>query len=538
MMPDPSPIENIELGELIPKPESNPLVPIEFRRHMGQISRQSSVYFSGAIFTTAAGYLFKVYLARVLGAEALGIYALGMTIVGFLSVLNVWGLPQSAVRFVAAYSATGKMDLLRGFIARGTLLLIASNLLMAGVVLWFGRWIAVHFYHTPALRAYLGLFAVLMLIGALTSFLGQVLVGYKDVARRTVITDFIGTPVMMVATLSLVALGLGLWGYIFAQVIGAVVVLVLLLGMVWKLTPKAARSFSAGFPRLEKEVISFSAVVFGVNFLGFLTSQADRVLIGFYLDAREVGIYALAAALVAFVSTILQSVNQIFSPTIADLHARGEHELLGRIFQTLTKWILGLTVPLAILIIVFARPLMQIFGRDFEAGWPILVIGTLGQLVNCGVGSVGFLLLMSGNQMRLIRIQAYVAVLMVVLNLLLIPGWGITGAAVAAAITTVVTNVWCLKDVYSALGLFPYTRSYFRLVPPIAGALLILLLLRARFLNVIHLQWVVMGAGLVLAYLAFVGIALAVGLDSDDRLIAQAAWKRIRAVFQRAEVNA
>src|SRR4029077_4879143 len=125
---------------------------------------------------------------------------------------------------------------------------------------------------------------------------------------------------------------------------------------------------------------------------------------------------------------------------IAELYARGQIELLGRIYQTLTKWILGITLPLGAGMIIFAPALMRIFGHDFEIGWPILVIGTLGQLVNCGVGSVGYLLLMSGNQRRLIRVQAVMAVVMVVLNLLLIPRWGIVGAAVGASATNVVTN--------------------------------------------------------------------------------------------------
>ena len=145
---------------------------------------------------------------------------------------------------------------------------------------------------------------------------------------------------------------------------------------------------------------------------------------------REVGIYAVATALVTFVPIVLQSVNQIFSPTIADLYARGQIELLGRIYQTLTKWILGLTLPLAAGIIIFAPALMRIFGHDFELGWPILVIGTLGQLINCGVGSVGYLLMMSGNQGRVVRIQAVMACVMVGLSAILIPRWGITGAAV------------------------------------------------------------------------------------------------------------
>src|SRR2546428_4828032 len=110
----------------------------QFRRQMGQISRQSSVFFAGTVFTAIAGYLFKVYLARMLGAEALGIYALGMTIVGLLGVFNALGLPHSAVRFVALYSATGKLDQLRSFLWRGTGMLLVSNVLLSAVILLGG----------------------------------------------------------------------------------------------------------------------------------------------------------------------------------------------------------------------------------------------------------------------------------------------------------------------------------------------------------------------------------------------------------------
>src|ERR1700738_3894828 len=131
--------------------------------------------------------------------------------------------------------------------------------------------------------------------------------------------------------------------------------------------------------------------------------HVDKVALGHYLNAQDVGVYSVAAAVVVYVPLVLQSVNKIFSPTIADLHTRGGHALLSRLFQSLTKWVIGLTTPLAAVVIVFARPIMRIFGPDFAEGWPILVIGTLGQLINCGVGSVGYLLLMSGNQKRLIR---------------------------------------------------------------------------------------------------------------------------------------
>jgi O-antigen/teichoic acid export membrane protein len=269
-----------------------------------------------------------------------------------------------------------------------------------------------------------------------------------------------------------------------------------------------------------------------MGLLEFLITQADKVLIGFFLDPRSVGVYAIAATLVAFVPILLQSVNQIFSPAIADLHARGETVLLGRLFQTLTKWILGLTLPLAAVVIIFARPLMGIFGHDFQFGWPILVVGTLGQLVNCGVGSVGYLLLMSGNQQRLMRVQVVSAGLMVLLNLVLIPYWGIVGAAVAAALTNAISNGLNLREVRSALRLSPYNRSYLRLAPPLLATLAVGVLLRVG-LSGISPPWVAIAASLPVAYLVFVGVAWVAGVDADDRLIARAAWARVQVLLPR-----
>lgn len=507
-----------------------------FQHQMGQISRQSSIFFAGTLFTTGAGYLFKIYLARALGAEALGIYAMGMTMAGFIGVFNALGLPQSAVRFVAAYCATGKMALLRGFLGRSLVILLTCNLALGAVLVLLGPWIAVHFYHTPALKPYLGLFALIMLLGAMNGFFAQTLTGFKQVTRRTVITSFISSPLTIVFTIGLVVWGLGLWGYLAAQIAAAAVICALLIASVWSLTPKEAKSFSDPWPPFEPDVISFSTAAFGIGLLEFLLAQSDGITVGFFRNAREVGIYAIAMALVGFVPVVLQSVNQIFSPTIADLHARGEYALLSRLFQTLTKWILGLTLPLAAVMVIFARPMMSIFGSAFQIGWPILIIGTIGQLVNCGAGSVGYLLLMSGQQNRLVRIQIVMAILMVLLNVLFVPRWGINGAAAATAIVTAVSNVWSVFEVRRRLGLFPYNLGYLRLLPPLAGTMIILLVVRAVF-PMLRPEWLVIGVSLALGYAAFVGIAVAVGLDADDQLIAHAMRSRIGNLFERTGVS-
>lgn len=504
----------------------------EFHSRMGSISRQSFMCFAGTVFTAAAAYFFKIYLARVLGAEALGLYALGVTIIGFIGLFNSLGLPMSASRFVAAYCVKGEYSQLGRFL-RGSLgLLTGVNVVLVGVVLLVGPWLAVHFYHAPKLGAHIWAFAALMMLGVLNMFLGQVMAGYRAVARRTLITHFTGTPANIVFAVLLISLGFGLTGYLVAQIVSAVLVFCLLAASVWKMSPAQATDGRAGV-FIQREVVAFSAVAYGIAALQFLFTQADKVVLGYCLDARHVGIYAVASALVAFVPIALNSVNQIFSPIISELHAGKNHAVLQQLYSTLTKWVMILTIPLALSMVVFAHPVMSIFGADFQAGAVVVMIGAVGQIFNCGVGSVGFLLLMSGNQGQLMKIEAITAVLLIALNVTLVPRLGIAGAAIATTITTVITNVWALMSVRRLLKIFPYNSGYLKLLLPsicaITGTLLV-----SRVWGGVQPQWKIAAAGLICAYGVFLGMIFLVGLESDDRKLAKLAWTRLEQYFRKA----
>jgi O-antigen/teichoic acid export membrane protein len=498
----------------------------QFRSHVGHISRQSGVFFAGTVFTAVAGYAFKVYLARVLGAEALGIYALGMTLIGFLGIFNALGLPQAAVRFVASYRASQKFAELHAVLWRGTAVLLLSSAASAIFLLIAGPLVATHFYHSPALVRYLPYFASLTVFAVLSGYYGKVLAGYKDLTRRTVIVSFIGVPLMMVFSVIFISAGGGLRGYLGGQVVSGVIVLGLLAAGVRSFTPAQARLAATGSSKLPFEVWAFSASMLGIGTMEFMIVQVDKITLGYFATAREVGIYSLAAAVVAFVPLVLNSVNQIFSPIIADLHTRGELVLLQRLFQSLTKWVVGLTLPLAAVVMMFARPMMRIFGHDFESGWPVLVIGTAGQLVNCGVGSVGFLLLMSGNEKRLIRVQAATTAVMIAGSILLVPWLGMVGAATAAAAANIVMNVCNLWQVRRALNISPYNRSYLSLLVPTIAMLALTALIRANITRFRH-EWVAIGCTGMLAYAVFGCMMLAVGLDEDDRMIGGLIWRRL-----------
>lgn len=496
----------------------------EFGSRMKTIGRQSAIYFAGTILTAAAGYFFRIYLAHTLGPETLGLYALGMTIIGFLGLFTAFGLPTAAARFVSEYWSKREYAQLGAFLRVGMASLLPANLLLGAILLAAGPWIAKHFYHAPALSAYFVPFALIMLFGAVSTFLGQVMAGYQDVGRRTLITHFIGTPANILFAVILIGLGFGLGGYLAAQVASGFFVMALLAVLVWKMTPAEARH-TGGIGRMDKTVASFSAAAFVLTAVQFILSQADTVVLGFYLHAKQVGIYAVAMALVGFVPVALQSVNQIFSPTIAELYAAGKHALLRRLYSTLTRLVVTLTLPLALTFMFVSRPLMAIFGIAFQAGAGVLIIGTLGQLINCGVGSVGYLLLMSGHQKQMVQIQVANAVLMIALSVALVPRIGMAGGAVAAAASVAVTNLWALVEVRRHLKYLPYDSSFLKLAAPSLATGLALWFLRAHWAA--PAAWMLAAVAVIVAYAVFLATLLLSGVNQEDQQLARALWSKI-----------
>ncbi len=517
--------------------EASEVLRVEFRRNMGQISRQSFTFFLGTLFTMVAGYLVKVYVARMLGAEQLGLYALGLTLVSLAQLAGLLGLHGTAARYVAVYNATGKYDELRGFLTRSVGIVVFLNLIVSTGLIFSGRWISRSLYHAPSLSQYITFFAALTMLGSLNVFYCQVLAGFKDVAKRTVITNFIGTSLVISLTVAFLASGAGMRGYLAAQIINGAVVVTLLVAVAWKLTPRAARFSLAPLPPFDPEIRAFAGAAFGMSILDFLVSQADKIVLGLCLSPAFVGIYVLASTLSGLIAMILQSVNQIFAPVIADLHAQSRRDVLEKVFQSVTKWVLGLTLPLAFVVIAFARPLIRIFGPGFEPGWPVLVIGAIGQVVNCGTGSVGYLLFMSGNQRRLMRVQFAMAGISVLVNLVLIPVFGIVGAALASACVTVAGNLWNLSEVRKALEISPYNRSYYALLIPTTLTAVTVVLVHLWRPLIMH-PWLGIPLALALSYLVFGGLSLRFALDPDDKMIARSAWRQLRSGMQSLGANA
>ena len=138
---------------------------------------------------------------------------------------------------------------------------------------------------------------------------------------------------------------------------------------------------------------------------------------------------------------MLVAVNSISAPKFAALYQQADMNSLGRVARNSVKITLLFAFPLLLLFVMAPGWVLSIFGEKFTQGAAVLIILAVGQFVNVTTGSVGVLLMMSGNERLMRNNLLFSAIVGILLNLWLIPCFGVIGGAVAAAIVLAMQNL-------------------------------------------------------------------------------------------------
>jgi O-antigen/teichoic acid export membrane protein len=225
-------------------------------------------------------------------------------------------------------------------------------------------------------------------------------------------------------------------------------------------------------------------------------------------------------------------------PIIADLQARQEWGQIERLYQTTSRWALTINLPLVLIMILFPKQILAIFGQSFVGGANALVILACAEFINVITGTSGPIIDMTGlNRLKMAN-SILVVTVSIGANVLFIPMWGLIGAAAAAFVSVAVINSARMIEVYVLYRLLPYNRTLLK--PLVAGlaAVAAALLLRNWYPGSQNLIYLVIGATFVLGVYALALAAL--GLPPEDRLVLNRAFQhagrlvdRGRAVFRR-----
>jgi O-antigen/teichoic acid export membrane protein len=465
----------------------------------------------------------QIVLARLLGPAVFGLYAIGWTLLHMIGVIALLGLDQGVIRYGPRYWRTDAAGL-KGVLFQSLGLALLSGLLMGAGLYLAAPWLATQVFGKPDLAPVLRLFALAFpLITGL-----RVAAAATRVSERmqfSVYSQEIGQPATnLLLILVFYLLGWHLLGAVAAGVASFGLAFLLALYYIRRLFPESFTPHLE-YPGMVRELIHFSLPASFAGMFTIFTLWVDRLIVAYFRPAAEVGIYQAVSQSSILFAIILSAFNSIFAPIIVDLHRKGEKARLEELFRVSTKWGLYLCLPV-FLVICFApgELLAVIFGSPYAVGWLPLVILSAGQMVSAGTGAVGLLLMMTGHQNRWLWLSGTMMLVNVVLNLVLIPRWGITGAALATACAVSGLYLLGLLQVKRTLRLWPYDRRYLKGLLAAAVTTVALFLLRTWTAAPPVLDLLLT---LLVSAAVFGAVLLLSGLDAEDREFLRVARARL-----------
>jgi O-antigen/teichoic acid export membrane protein len=361
-------------------------------------------------------------------------------------------MDQLLIREVAALVTNCQWPLVRGLLRMttwSTLLASLSLTLIGSALIWVlrERW-AIDVVRT---------FWVSLLLLPLIS-LTRVRQGALQGLRRVVlgsIPERLIQPVLFLALIGAaywtlhrltppLAMGLNVAAALAAFVIGA--------HWLHKAVPPAVRSADAAYRNSVWMRSAFSMLM--VSSVSIVFSQADLLILGAFKGATAVGLYSVADRGADLLTVLMVAQNGAFASTAAALYAARDLDRLQRLATKIARWNLIVAIPPTAIVVLFGHwILLYVYGAEFTSARQALTILSLGQFVNIAMGLNTLLLMMTGNESRAASALFGGAAVNIVLNLLLVPGWGMEGAAIGNLCSIVCWNILATRSLRRVTGI-------------------------------------------------------------------------------------
>lgn len=426
-----------------------------------QIAKGGGITFVGSIIGKVLIFITTLILARVLGAELLGLYVLGIAVLDLAGIISRLGLHTGSMRFISINHSKGNKERVKGVIVQSLYISFLTGVFFACIVFSLADVIAINIFKNQNLSVVIRLFSIAIPFYSTFLVAASIPRGFK-VMRYYEYSVNVFNPLLNIGFLIILFwAGLRLNGAIYARILSIVLAFFCAIYYIPKVFPEMFKKEVKAEFRMST-LLSFSIPLLGTNFLQFLIMWINILMVGYFMSPLYVGIYRVAAQIAILIIIFLSSFNAIFAPLVADLYHKKELDKLNEIFKLTTKWIFYLTIPLFIIVLFCSRQIMTVFGNEFTIGAAVLLILAFAQLVNACTGGVGFALIMSGKERLELLNMLLICTLNIALNLLLIPRYGIIGAAIATGISIIVVNLVRLFQVERILGLFPYDKRYLK----------------------------------------------------------------------------
>lgn len=421
----------------------------ELRNH---IAKQATGAFGIKLFTIGFSLISNVLLARWMGVFEYGIFTYVVAWISLLQVPAMLGLNQLLARNISKFLSEEDWGMMSGLLRWANRNALVASSIIAIIAAGIGSLILED--SSEILPAFL--LGVLCL-----PFV--VLTGLRQAAMRGLhrvvvgqIPEAVVKPMVLVVITGLLTLLLHKVSAVVTMIANiAAVSCAFLLGtyLLFKNLPISIKSAKPLYNKREWThsilPLTFIASLFIIN------SKVSLIILGAIKGPESVAFYNVIDKGVSFIAFLAIAVKAPLGPVVVKLYNEGNLKRLQSIVTASVRVVSLISFIITGSLIIFGRWFLLLFGPQFVQAQTALVILSVGQLINVSMGPLGMLLIMTGHESVTAKALGISALIMVALNFILIPDWGIEGAALATSIGTTIWNLVLMRNVINRLGIQP-----------------------------------------------------------------------------------
>jgi O-antigen/teichoic acid export membrane protein len=429
-------------------------------------ARGGALNLIGAVTNAILQFVLVVVMTRGLGARGTGVFFGAIALFTILSTASQFGSDSGVIRTIPSLIVRGRRSEIGAVVSvaltpvliAGTALAVATYALAPQLASLFMRDVP-----TEEAARLIRVLSPFLPLTTATLVLLAVSRGFGTMVPTVVVENF-SKPALRLALVGLaIAIGAGVFGATVAWAIPIIIGLIVAGWVVRVRLREHDHVRPTGGSGGEVSAGAFWRFSLPRGIAGILEVSLgwfDILLLGAFRSATEVGVYAAVSRTAVMALFALRATSMAIAPRLSALLSQGRRSQAQTLYQVMTWWLILLAWPIYITLAVFSPFLLGVFGTAFTAGSTALTILSVAMLVNMATGNVNAVLLMAGKSTWNLANASVVLALNVGLNLLLIPPYGIEGAAIAWAISIVVLNLAAAAEVKLLLGLEPFGRGY------------------------------------------------------------------------------
>ncbi|ACL58107.1 lipopolysaccharide biosynthesis protein [Methylobacterium nodulans] len=421
------------------------------RRLASSVAGSGVLLFGLKLTGCALGLAMHLAFARLLGAAAYGTFATAFNAAALIALFAAGGVPLTASRFLPVYLSSGARAEARAFLETVAAVTVGGGLLGGGLLV--GAALVLDASDVDQARALAAASPLVLLLAAAQTATALLQALHRPFAAEAAF--LVVRPLAAIGVGAVLALpAFGLLNAVTALIAVGLASTAALVATARSLRRAIARHelTARGRPRLAIWVPPGLLLLFLVGGAA-LTERLDIIVVSAFADPEAAGIYSVAARFAALISLGTAAATVRALPLLAEQLQRGARDAAARTLAQASRAAFALAAAAGLMLATAAGPLLGLFGPGFQDGTTVLCLLAAAHVALAAGGAASTALIASGNERRIAYVTGLGILANVAANLLLVPRFGMTGAAAATCATMALTGLGLALTARQVLGL-------------------------------------------------------------------------------------